>query len=130
MRVYLIFLLIIYFLYSTVKSLWEHGLPFDTVHWILAAMCVAFVPLAVIFGKRSWLQSKQDKAKREEERKKAAEEAAERKRELYRELDGADAQEPGEQAPAPDGAAPDAPAEGSAAAPEAPASDSGSVFDN
>ncbi|MEA4911401.1 MAG: hypothetical protein VB092_02160 [Oscillospiraceae bacterium] len=133
MRVYLIFLLIVYFLYTTIKSLWEHGLPFDTVQWILVAMCAAFVPLGVIFGKKCWIQSKEDKAKREEEKLQAQEEATARKRNFY--LDAEDTKERGD-IPTADADASDenpdspAPAEGTAApAPELPENSAKNIFD-
>lgn len=89
MRAYLIFLLIIYFLYTTIKALWEHGLPFETVHWVLVAMCAAFIPLGVLFGKRCWIQLKEDKAKRTEEKQKAQEEASANKRDFYMDFENA-----------------------------------------
>lgn len=82
----IILLALVYFLYSFARSLieLEGGFAaFETVHWILFAMCILFVPLIVLSTIRYIKDNKKQKEQREEEMKKQQEEMHQRRRSKY-----------------------------------------------
>ena len=84
----------VYFFIKFVIDLTNHGFPFGPEQWMLAAICVIFLPVIFFLVKRSIKEFKDSKTRLAEEEEKRREALAKRKREIYLGDDYEESEEP------------------------------------